>query len=330
VKARLALARDFARDPAPSALPQPQRYALPLLRVEHGGLVHWLEAGARMVPFGALPPGAPGAEALVLPEPGEAPERVRVPEGDPAPAREVTVAIALRPDGSAAVEGSERWSGYEGAALRASLEQADAQQRRQAMEQLLSRSFRGGVLEELTFDGEERPREPLRLRWRLSVPAWARREADRLLVDEPVMPPRLAARFAQRAARETPLLVSAPERQIVRIVVTPPPGWRPMAGEGSDLETRYGRYRRSERVEGGRLVREEGLSLERGRVPPSEWVAFGAFVTAVDDAQSAPMVFTGTTPGVADDPPSRSAKWAEVRSLDVARPGTHLECFVSP
>jgi hypothetical protein len=321
IESRLALAREFARDPAPARFPRIDQFSAPLLRVAEGGRVTWLEAGSSQVPFGALPEALRGAEVIVLPAPGEEPIRSRLPDDGGAEKRELELRIELRPDGSATAQGTERYRGYDAAAYKASLERVDAQQRRQAMEQTLGRSFRGARLESLAFEGEADPEAPLLVRWRLAVPAWARAEDGRLVVDAPVQPARLTARYAQRASRETPLLLPSSERTAMRLEVVPPPGYQAAPRPAAGLEGRFGSYRRQERAEAGRLVREDGYALERGRISPEEFAAFAAFAGSVDEAQGAPMVFLGASPGVVSDPRAGSAKWAGSLELQAAAAG---------
>lgn len=288
VKARLALVRPFTADPAPYRFPRPDLYGHQVLRVEQGGRVFWLDPSTRYTPFGVLPQAARGCEALVLPGPGEAPEVARTPQGD-GEGREATLRIALDRDGGAAIEGEERYLGFDGAAARAALERLDAPARKQAVEQSLARSFRGLALESLEVEGERRADGPLTLRWRARAPSVAHLADGHATAEATVYPLRLGARFVQRAARSTPLLVAVEERGTLRLEVTLPPGAEPPPGLTQDVKTRFGAYRRSERWNGKTLVREERFELERGRIGPEAYPEFVRFAAAVDEAQGQPM-----------------------------------------
>jgi len=310
VQAHLAVAREFARDPTPSPFPRFDEHSFPLLHVEHGGKTFWIDASAREIPFGALSPAVAGAPAILVPLPGEEPRRVELPPEDPAEARSVVLRLELRPGGAASAEGVEEYRGYEAGAYRASLARVDAAQRRQAVEQAMARSFRGAALDSLSFEGEGDLDAPLRVRWRLQAPGWARAEEGRLLADVPIQPPRLAARFAQRGTRETPLLIPASEELRSRIEVQVPAGYQAVPAPPLERAGPFGSFRREERVENGRLLRLDRYRLERGRIAPADFAAFLTFAISVDEAQAAPMVFAGTSPGVAVDPSARSDKWA--------------------
>jgi len=126
-------------DDAPHRFPSFALYGQPLLRVEAGGEVFWLEPASRLVPFGATSPGARDVPAVVLPEPGERPLDVRTPA--PAPGderRDLVVRVALAADGSAKLSGSDTYRGMLGAGVKGALERLDARSRKQAIEALLA------------------------------------------------------------------------------------------------------------------------------------------------------------------------------------------------
>jgi hypothetical protein len=296
VKARVALVRDFGRDPSPYRFPRPDLYGYAVLRVEHGGQVVWLDPTTRGTPYGALPGPVRGGEALVLPAPGEQLEVTRTPADDGSERREARITVTVDAEGGAIVEGSDVYSGYEAATLRASVEKIDPRARRQAMEQMLGRSFRGAALLDLAIDGEGELEGPVTLRWRLKVPGWARLEEGRAIVEQPIFPARLGARFLQRATRETPLLVASDDRVALEVMLALPAGWRPVPAAPAALTTPFGSFRREERVDGARLVRTDRLDVLRGRIEPAAYPAFGAFVRAVDATQGEPLVFLRGTP----------------------------------
>ncbi len=236
-----------------------------------------------------LPPGARDAEALVLPRPGEALRRERTP-ALPAPDRsEVLLRIQVEPGGDAAIEGVETYFGFEGAGAKVAIEQLDQIGRRRAIEQSLSRSFRSLQLEEVRFEGEREVGSPLVIRYRARVGALARASGGRLVVEDVPYPPRLGHRFAPTASRESPLLIGVGDRSSLRIELTPPPGDVPVAGAPVKVEAPQGSFTREERVEGGRLVREDRLELRRARIPVDAYPDFARFAAAVDEAQALPI-----------------------------------------
>ena len=289
IPARVALVRPFYVDPAPWLFPRLDLYAAPAVRAEVGGTVHWLDPSTRWAPFGTLPPGARDAEALVLPRPGETLRRERTP-ALPAPDRsEVLLRIQVDPGGGATIEGVESYFGFEGAGAKLAIEKLDQIGRRRAIEQSLSRSFRSLQLDEVRFVGEREVGSPLVIRYRARVGALARASGGRLAVEDVPYPPRLGHRFAPTASRESPLLIGVGDLSSLRIELTPPPGAVPVAGAPVKVEAPQGSFTREERVEGGRLVREDRLELRRARIPVEAYPAFARFAAAVDEAQALPI-----------------------------------------
>ncbi|HZZ86191.1 MAG TPA: hypothetical protein VFE30_16800 [Anaeromyxobacteraceae bacterium] len=293
LSSRLALVRDFDRDPSPQRFPKLDLFSHALLRLSIEGREVWLDPTVRFTPFGELPDPLRGAEAVLLPEPNVPLAWTRTPAGAPAePTRSVSLEIALDERGDAEVTGQEVYRGFDGAAVKASFELLDPPQRRQAVEQALARSFRGLTLDSLEVTGEGKLDEPFRLHYRFRAPSWARVEGGRLVADSPIFAARLAARHPSRASRETPLLLGVSERSALEVVCRPPAGYHPADSRPREVSSPYGAYRRGERADGNALVREDRLELRLARVAPADYPSFASFARAVDGAQELPMAFT--------------------------------------
>ena len=289
IEARLALVRPFFADPGHFRFPRLDLYSLAVLRVRLGDRVFWLDPSVRYAPFGVIPSSGRGAEALVLPRPGEALEEVQTPPDAGEDRYEVELRISVSPSGDAELEGMERFTGFDAAGAKSALEQVDARGRRQVVEHGLGRSFRGLTLEKVEVEGERHTGAPLVIRYRARVPGLARAVGGRRVIDAVPFPARLSVRFAQLGARETPLLLGSSERASVRVVITPPPGSSPAPVAAREVEGGHGRYRRAEAVEGGALVRQDEIELARSRLPPADYPAFVRFAAEVDEAQAVPM-----------------------------------------
>ncbi|MGA8893009.1 MAG: hypothetical protein WB493_15710, partial [Anaeromyxobacteraceae bacterium] len=229
------------------------------------------------------------AEALVLPRPGEALRRERTPGGPPSDRSDVVLRIQVEPNGDAIVEGVETYAGFEGAGAKVALEQLDDTGRKRAFEHALSRSFRSLELQEVKVEGERQVGTPLVIRYRARVAELARASGGRLVMEDVPYPPRLVARFAPAATRESPLLLGIDESSSLRIEVSPPSGTTPVAGAPATVESPQGKYTREETVEGGKLVRRDRLELRRSRVPAADYPEFARFAAAVDEAQGLPV-----------------------------------------
>jgi hypothetical protein len=292
VRSRIALARPYGSDPTPRRFATHAGWSQALLRIEAGGETIWHDPTWRTAPLGTIPSNVLGVEALVLPAPGEPLEVARTPERPPVEdRREVAVSIALRPDGGATASGEERYTGASAAAAKAAIERLDRIDRRQVIEGMLARTFRGISLSEAEVLGEGDPDAPVTLRWRGDVPALARVSETGLALDAPLLPARLAARFTQLAARTTALLVATPELSVQRVELEVPAGFVPVAAPPASIDGPWGSYVRTERADGRRLVREERIELRRGRVPPERYGDFAGFAAAVDQVQQRPAAF---------------------------------------
>ncbi len=310
VKARVALARPFGADPAPRRFVSHTSWPHPLLRIEAGGETIWHDPAYRIAPLGTLPSSVLGVEAIVLPAPGEPLEVVRTPDrGAVEDRREIVVRIALRPDGSAALEGEDRYLGASAAAAKTAIERLDESERRQVVEASLARTFRGLSLTSAEMVGEADPASPFTLRWKGTLPGLARAADGGLVLDAPILPARLGARLVQVAARTTPLLIGMPENVRQRIEIVAPDGFAPTLAPGSVSDDRFGAFARSERVEGRTLVREESLIVRRGRISPDRYADFATFAIGVDQLQQRPTTFqrrevAGVAPAGSAAPPT--------------------------
>jgi hypothetical protein len=291
LRARIALARPFSADPSPWRFPS-HSFSYPLLRIEAGGETVWTDPSLRLGALGTLPAVVEDVEALVLPEPGEAPEVARTPSRPRGElGRELRIRIDLAEDGTAAISGEDRYGGAVAAAAKAALEQLDALDRRHTVEAMLARSFRGLQLTEASISGEDDPDAPLVIRWRGSAPKLARQAGDRLVLDAEILPIQLGAEYVRVAGRTTPLLVASPMRLLQRLELSAPAGLAAVTVPSRSLETPFGSFVRKETSEGGVLVREDRLDLERGRITPDRYAGFAAFAAAVDEAQAQETVF---------------------------------------
>ena len=308
IRSRVALARPYGSDATPRRFPSHGAWPHALLRIEAGGTI-WHDPTHRLAPLGTIPSTVLGVEAIVLPAPGEPLEVTRTPQRAPVEdRRELAVSIALRPDGGATVSGAEQYHGASAAAARSGIERLDRSDRRQIIEALLARSFRGLVLSEAEMLGVTDADAPVTLRWKGTLGALARPSDGGLVLDAPLLPARLAARLSQLATRTTPLVIGAPELSRQRIEIEVPEGLRPVAAPPASVEGPFGAFTRTERVEGRKLVREERLELRRGRIPPDRYAEFTTFAAAVDLIQQRPVTFgRGEVASAVPAPPRVSA-----------------------
>jgi hypothetical protein len=180
------------------------------------------------------------------------------------------------------------------------------------IEAMLARTFRGIALAAWEMAGEDDPAAPFVVRFRGTVPALARPSAAGLVLDAPLLPARLAARFVQVAARSTPLVVEVGEVVETRLEIVAPDGFAPEPAAAGSVDGPYGTFARRERPDGRILVREDRLALGRGRVPPERYSEFAGFAASVDRLQERPALFVrlgqGARPAGSAAPPGPAAR----------------------
>ena len=288
IASHVVLVRTWGSDPADYRFPRGELYGYAVLRIELPGGAVWVDPSTRLAPFGQLPEYVRGQDAWVLPEPGEAPVRLRVPAELPGQreGRAISLELLLSKDGSATGTGRDEHDGYGAAGLKDALERMDQAQRKQAVEAMLGRGLHGVTLDSLAADHESQVGGPAALVFALHTQL-ARQDGSALFAPASVLPERLGRRWAQKAERAQPLLIDASEKSSTRARIALPPGLHLKAPPAPlTLDTPFGSYRWSAREEKGKLVLEESLSVPLQRIPPERYKEFVAFVAAVDDAQT--------------------------------------------
>jgi hypothetical protein len=292
IPSHVVFVRTFLADPAPYRFPRGDLYGYAVLRIDLPGGAAWLDPSYRLAPFDQLPAFVRGQDAWVLPEPGEEPVLIRLPETlkDQRDGRALRMDLTLDAEGVASGAGRDEHHGFEAAALKDGLERLDREQRKQAVEAMLGRGLRGITLESLSTEGESELGGTATLVYDVRVPL-ARRDGAQLFVPSAVVPSRLARRWLQTAERQVPLLIDSPEILSQRIGIALPAG-RSLhtAPKPVSIATAFGKYSWSARQEGGKLLIEEAMSIPQQRVRPDQYAAFAAFARDVDQAQAQELV----------------------------------------
>ena len=288
IPSHIVLARTFVADPAAYRFPRSELYGYALLRIDLPGGPSWVDPSYRLAPFNQLPAFVRGEDAWVLPEPGEEAAHIRLPSSLPGQqdGRVLQLALSMDTEGAATGNARDEHRGFEAASLKDALERLDQDQRKQAVESMLSHGLRSVSLESLASAHESEVGGTAVLSYALKAQI-ARRDGAQLFVPSSLVPARLSRRWVQMAERQTPLLIDSPEETEQRSAIALPKGTHLRAGPPAvALATPFGAYRWSAREEGGKLVVEEALSIPQQRVQPAQYAAFAAFARAVDQAQS--------------------------------------------
>jgi hypothetical protein len=291
VEARVVLVRRGEEEPVAYRFAGAWLYSMALLRVRADGRELWLDAEPRNAPFGALSAGVLDAEGLVLPAPGEAPAVARTPRAATVPSRrEQRLRFELDADGAARLVGRDTYAGDPAGDLRDALERFDASLRRRIFEEALAGAFRGLRLGSLELRGLDDREAEMGIDYEATIRGFARRDVTGALrLETPIFPLGLGQGLARVGERKLPLDFVAGDPALLRAEIVAPEGMVPVARPDVELATRWGQYRRTERIEGRTLVREERWERRRARIPPGDYPAFAAFLAAVDAAQAEPV-----------------------------------------
>ena len=183
IPSHVVLVRPFNQDPSPYRFPRGELYSWAVLRIDLPDGPAFVDPAFRLPPFDALPAFARGQDAWVVPEPGEEPQRIRMPgaEASAGSGRRMTLALTLDGEGGASGEGRDAYLGFDGAGLKDALERLDESQRKQALETMLGRGLRRVELTKLTAEGEGELDTPAVLHYEIRAQV-ARREGNRLIV----------------------------------------------------------------------------------------------------------------------------------------------------
>ena len=303
IRSHLVFVRPFGVDPRPYRFPRGDLYTLAVLRIDLPGGPVWVDSTYRLAPFGQLPAFARGQNAWVVPEPGEEPQEIRTPARLPGEdeGREVAFELKLDGEGVAVGLGRDTQKGFEAASLKDLLERLDHGQRKQAVEAMLGRGMRGLTLTSLGTDHETEMGGTALLVYGLKLQL-ARKDGPQLFVPSSVVPLRAGRRWAEKAERQTTLLIDAPEKQRAKVSLLLPPGMRLAAASPAvSLQTPFGTYAWSAREEKGTVVVEESIDVPLQRIPPASYPAFVAFARAIDAAQSQELTLGPSAPKLLGD-----------------------------
>jgi transglutaminase-like putative cysteine protease len=249
----------------------------------------YLDGTAEWSGTGELPSADRGAEVLVVNPAGASGFRV-TPE---APAERTTTVendrIALARDGSARIEGESRITGMAAAAYRRAY--AAPNGRKAAAEADWSRTFPGATVQRIDVSDPTAIERDVEHRYGVEVPRYAEVANGGLAFTPFGAEATYVESYAPLSARKTDLeLAFASARKFRHEVALPDGLVPPTLPAPVDEVGPLGRLRLVYRPEGGRLVVEGEVILEKARVTPAEYPAFREFLGRVDRALSRRVV----------------------------------------
>lgn len=293
IAAELWLVKPRTADQAPSRIPQPAAFGVPLVYcpLERGPV--FLDPRDPAVPFGYVPVELRGAPALRLARGQPALDWVPPrPEGAQ-DRREVRATVNLERDGTARVEVSEEVTGSVAVVLRATMRKTTPQQLRKLFEgAALAFFFPGAVLDRLEIEGARETARPLRLRYSFVTGSLAQAEAGGLKVKIGFFAPYLARIYLGLARRERAFQLANHVPTTVELRVEPPTGLQASVPSAVELRSEFGSLSRTaSTLFGGGLRVRTALDVYFRRVAPKDYPAFSRFARAIDDHFQAEVRF---------------------------------------
>jgi len=249
----------------------------------------WLDGTADHAGTGDVPGADRGATVLVIAPEGP-PAFGTLPQARPEENRsETEMRFRLAADGSATVEATYLQAGARAPALRRAYQpEAD---RKSSLERSLGRLYPGLRVEEVGFDDLTRLEEPVRQRYRASLPRFARAEQGALTFNPFGDPPSMTDAWAPLSLRRAPLRLEDPAASRATYRVALPPGSAvaelpaPAGSDGPHLA-----WALAWRAEPGLLIAEFTITWKDASVPAADYPAFRDQLIALDRAVARRLV----------------------------------------
>lgn|GEM_PF-1151723 len=278
-----------------------QRFDHAVVRVELQGREIWLDPAAGPYTFGDLPQGDQGVRALLLDR--EQLQLVSIPLDGP---RQQQVQRHcegyLDASGNYVVHAEVTALGERAATFRALLLDRNHDHRCRLIQQSVAEERPGAVVDQIEIKGVEDLGCPMVVSYRVTLPAWARRIENLLLLRVPWSEPLDVIGPISAATRRFPLQMPQAHLQEERHVLQLPAGW---TGYGLPFEMRrqcpWAAYENQIHLHGATLVCQRHMETRGGIVPPDEFAGLKAFWETCARADQADVVLVRTGSHVGTD-----------------------------
>jgi tetratricopeptide (TPR) repeat protein len=246
----------------------------------------FLDGTAEFSGMGELPWGDQGQLALIVAD-GGAVELRQTPVD--APSTNVLVRL-LEIDLSASptrVKGELRATGADAVYLRRRFDSVE--ERRQSLEQYLTRLYPGARLKESEFVEVQKIGDPVLVRFTFEEGSFTKQSGAQRFVFPAGREVRLLDSFAPQGSRYQELLVGIPHRLQQELRYTLPAGHTAQLPTSVERSGPFGAYRLAVRLEGQQVVCEVQYELAAHRVTVADYPAFRAWLAELDRALSQPL-----------------------------------------
>jgi hypothetical protein len=254
-----------------------RRFDHAIVRAQVEGREMWFDPAAGVFTFGSLPQNDQGVKALVLD--GGAAHFVDVPLDEPAAQlTERHCRGRLTAEGDYELTAEIAVHGDRGAMIRAMLADRNDDHRRRTIQQGVADERPGAVVSEIELISIDDLAEPIRYRYHLRLPLWARLVKDLLLFRIPWAEALEATGPISSPERTLPLQLPNVSRHVETHEIELPPGYSgyalPILVKG---ECAGANYELSVTCEASRLVCRRVMETKSGIVPGEMFAPFKTF-----------------------------------------------------
>jgi hypothetical protein len=289
IPVRYAVVKNRLAPAALGPMSEAEAFNVPLLFVGEAPEAAWLTLAEQYAPFGYVPVEARGMPGHELAIDGRTP--VVVPAIGDQDRLEYEGSVELDASGAARLALTQRFVGKYAMRLRAGLEQVPEGRLHEVLEgRLLGQALPGAQLLKYEIMGQRDLDAPLELRMQVALGKFADVQADRLVIEPPLMPK--LGRLATLPARQTPLLVREAMHQSARLSIRLPPGARVWGTEQGRVREGEDQVLARDQVKDGILILDREVSIGAGRVSSEEYAKFLAFTERADQLISQPIVIS--------------------------------------
>ena len=268
-----------------------------IVRADIDGKPYWFDSTAEMCPFGQIPGGDRGVDALVVRNGQGTFERI--PFGAPDQNAETTLTkVDLHADGSADCETSVSMDGDHGLGTRLAFRGLQASQVKPGFQNMVSRFSPNATLSDYTISPLDDRDKPVEMDIKYHAPLWAVKTGHLLLLNGKDV----AASPFDRPTRTFPIYVDRNEAGIDDTVITIPEGYT-LEDKPDDFHyvTPLGNYDQTVTLTGRTLTVHLAITSQPGQISPADYPAAKAQHEKIVAQRKEPIVLRRTA-----DAPSAS------------------------
>lgn len=267
-----------------------RRFDHAVVRAQVDGHEMWFDPAAGVFTFGALPQNDQGVKSLILE--GGAAHFVDVPLDEPAAQlTERHCRGQLSPEGHYELTADIAVHGDRGAMIRATVADRNDDHRRRTIQQAVADERPGAAVTDIELISLDDLAQPIRYRYRLRLPLWARTVKDLLLIRIPWAEPLEASGPISAPERKLPMQLPNVSRHVETHEIELPPGYTgyglPLVHSGTCAGAVY---ELSITCEGSCLVCRRTVETRSGIMPSEMFAQFKEFWEAGARADASDIV----------------------------------------